>query len=827
MEVVLSGDHMSPQAAAAFVFLGLALLLLDWETRTGIRPAQYGALIAGAIGLITLLGYLYSVPSLYETGPYPPVSLHESIALLLLAAAVLAARPDKGMLRVTTSDSAGGFLARSAPAAVIGLPMVVGWLTLTGQRFGWYDGAAGVSIFVFMTIAFFSILIFRVARTLDGADMQRTRAEEQLRLRARQRAAVAELSQRALSGAESLTLTEEGVRMIVDALGVSGGEFLEVEDGGSLVVKVGFGPGSNPGARIDPSSLSGRVLSSGQSTMIENLEQDHRAQDPRLEAQGAVSAALAPVHSATRGYGVLAVYATERRTFTEEDVHLLQTVASILAAAHDRAIGERALRLSEQKFSGLFRSSPDAIAVVALSDGRLQEVNEGFLQMTGFSREDVLGYRLGELSLWSDSSGPVATIESRASVRNLELQLTTRTGETRVGLCSTEIVTLAGEPCMLMVVRDISERKRVQAAIQDANERLARWVNELEARGREISILSEMGDLLQSCLTPDEACRITVKVAQQLLPGSSGAICMFAEGGGLLEAAAVWGGLSTDEAIFTPQECWALRRGRPHAASDPESGLLCAHVRQSQARTYLCVPMIAQSEALGVLHVRQADEAFPGETPPVWLSEPKQRLVVAIADHTALALANLRLRETLRTQSIRDQLTGLHNRRFMQEALERELLRARRAQWPIGLLMLDLDGFKAVNDTHGHDAGDEVLKAVSRLFQNRLRAADIICRYGGEEFVLVLPQMTLQATIDRAEEICAGVRGLGVAYRDRKLAPISVSIGVVAFPEHGGRITDLLQAADAALYRAKARGGDCVELGIPTAPFGSDREVRH
>jgi diguanylate cyclase (GGDEF)-like protein/PAS domain S-box-containing protein len=561
--------------------------------------------------------------------------------------------------------------------------------------------------------------------------------------------------------------------------------------------------------------------------VIEDLQQDHRAQEPRLEAQGIVSVALAPVHSMARGYGVLAVYTTERRSFAEGDVHLLQTVATLLAAARDRALGERALRLSEQKFSGLFRSSPDAIAVVTLADGRLQEVNDGFLDLTGFGRDEVIGHRIGELSLWSDSSGPVGTVEARASVRNIELQFTTKSGEPRVGLCSTELVTLAGEPCMLMVVRDISERKRVQAAIQDANERLARWVNELEARGREISILSEMGDLLQSCLTPDEACRITVKVAQQLLPGSSGAICMFAEGGGLLEAAAVWGGLSTDEAIFTPQECWALRRGRPHAASDPESGLLCAHVRQSQARTYLCVPMIAQSEALGVLHVRQADEAFAGEAPPVWLSEPKQRLVVAIADHTALALANLRLRETLRTQSIRDQLTGLHNRRFMQEALERELLRARRAQWPIGLLLLDLDGFKSVNDTHGHDAGDEVLKAVSRLFQARLRAADIICRYGGEEFVLVLPQMTLQATIERAEEICAGVRGLGVAYRDRKLDPVSVSVGVVAFPDHGVRITDLLQAADAALYRAKARGGDCVELGVPIAPFGTDREVRH
>jgi diguanylate cyclase (GGDEF)-like protein len=215
-----------------------------------------------------------------------------------------------------------------------------------------------------------------------------------------------------------------------------------------------------------------------------------------------------------------------------------------------------------------------------------------------------------------------------------------------------------------------------------------------------------------------------------------------------------------------------------------------------------------------VLHVRQVDEVFSGETMTAWLGEPKQRLVVAIADHTALALANLRLRDTLRSQSIRDQLTGLHNRRYMHEVLEREMLRARRGHWSIGLLLLDLDHFKVINDTHGHDAGDEVLKGVGRLFQERLRADDIVCRYGGEEFVLVLPQMTLPATMERAEEIRGAVTQWSVTYRDRSIGPVSVSIGVSAFPEHGKTIATLLEAADAALYRAKARGRNCVEQAV-------------
>jgi diguanylate cyclase (GGDEF)-like protein len=234
--------------------------------------------------------------------------------------------------------------------------------------------------------------------------------------------------------------------------------------------------------------------------------------------------------------------------------------------------------------------------------------------------------------------------------------------------------------------------------------------------------------------------------------------------------------------------------------------------------------MVAQSEAVGLLHVRRAEEARPSETNTAWLSEPKQRLVVAMADHTALALANLRLRDTLRSQSIRDPLTGLHNRRSLEETLERELLRARRAEWPVGLLMLDLDKFKAINDTFGHDAGDEVLKGVAHVLQTRLRGTDLVCRYGGEEFVIVLPQLSLAGTLERGDNIRRMVKGLTLSHRTRSLGRVSVSIGAASFPEHGGTLGDLLEAADAALYRAKAKGGDAVEVavateGVPSLPF--------
>jgi diguanylate cyclase (GGDEF)-like protein/PAS domain S-box-containing protein len=640
------------------------------------------------------------------------------------------------------------------------------------------------------------------AGVLDRADARRWSSELALRWEARQAGAVAELSVHALSGADPGLLREEAVRLLTDALRAGAVEYVEADAGGRRL------PVPDP-------STSGTDSQGGW-----------------IQERSGTCGAFVPVGGAARRWGVLAAYAEAPRCFTDGDLRLLHAVAGVLGKASDRAAADQALRLSEQKFAGLFRSSPDAVAVLGVPDGRLQEVNDGFVELTGFSAEECAGVELGRLGPWHDAPVLLRTIDERTAVRNLETPLVTRSGETRVVLCSTEPVALGGKPSLLLVMRDISDRKRVQSAIQEANDRLSRWVNELEDRGREISLLSEMGDLLQSCATPDEAGRITVKVAQQLLPGSSGALCLFSRGGGLLEAVASWGGLGGEESVFAPQECWALRRGRPHAVSDPESGLLCAHVRHPQARTYLCVPMVAQSEAIGVLHVRRPDEAYPGDTSAAWLSEPKQRLVVAMADHTALALANLRLRDTLRSQSVRDPLTGLHNRRYLEETLERELLRARRAEWPVGVLMLDLDKFKAINDTFGHDAGDEVLKAVAHVLQTRLRGTDLVCRYGGEEFVIVLPQTALPGTLERGDDIRRLVRGLTLSHRTRALGRVSVSVGAASFPEHGDTMGELLKAADAALYRVKAKGGDVVEAasameGMPSLPFTNVRPGDH
>jgi diguanylate cyclase (GGDEF)-like protein len=186
-------------------------------------------------------------------------------------------------------------------------------------------------------------------------------------------------------------------------------------------------------------------------------------------------------------------------------------------------------------------------------------------------------------------------------------------------------------------------------------------------------------------------------------------------------------------------------------------------------------------------------------------------LATAVAEELGLALANLRVRDTLHEQSIRDPLTGLYNRRFLEEFLLRELARADRKKHPLSIITMDIDHFKRINDTLGHGAGDIVLRRVGLLLQGFVRQSDIACRVGGEEFSVLLPEASMQIATQRAENIRRAVQELKLKYEEHTLAAITISLGVAAFPDHGTTPAALLHAADQALYDAKYRGRDRVE----------------
>jgi diguanylate cyclase (GGDEF)-like protein len=184
---------------------------------------------------------------------------------------------------------------------------------------------------------------------------------------------------------------------------------------------------------------------------------------------------------------------------------------------------------------------------------------------------------------------------------------------------------------------------------------------------------------------------------------------------------------------------------------------------------------------------------------------------VAIAENLALSLANLKLWETLQNQAIRDPLTGLYNRRYLEETMDREIHRSRRLKAPLGVVMMDLDHFKDFNDSFGHGAGDALLSALAHVITAGIRTEDIACRYGGEEFLLVIPGASLATALERAEKVRQAVKALQVKYQGRFLKSTTISLGVAIFPDHGQTAEEVITAADAALYRAKQAGRDRVE----------------
>ncbi len=362
------------------------------------------------------------------------------------------------------------------------------------------------------------------------------------------------------------------------------------------------------------------------------------------------------------------------------------------------------------------------------------------------------------------------------------------------------------------VCTDITERKRAEESLRQLNEQLTINMRVVERRAHDMAMLNRLGELLQVCRSVEEAYTVVANIAPELFPGISGALYMINASQNLVESAATWGGFPAQARPFTPDDCWALRRGRMHIHDANQSGLRCAHALNFSSDDYLCVPMMSQNGPLGLLHLCFATPV--GESYPLAhdARDALYQLATTAAEHISLALTNLNLRATLRQQAIRDPLTNLFNRRYMEESLERELSRAMRKSSSLGIVMLDLDHFKHFNDTFGHAAGDTVLRELGVFLQANIRAEDIACRYGGEEFTLILPESSLEDTYRRAEQIREGVRRMKVQHRNESLGSVTLSLGVAAFPNHGETPDTILYAADLALYRAKTTGRDRVVI---------------
>ncbi|HEY3177240.1 MAG TPA: PAS domain S-box protein [Candidatus Polarisedimenticolia bacterium] len=504
----------------------------------------------------------------------------------------------------------------------------------------------------------------------------------------------------------------------------------------------------------------------------------------------------------------------------------LETEGGLLVTAAIRDITRRKrAEESMQRLASIVESTE--VAVVGLDlQGTITSWNPGAEKLYRCSEEEVLGKPIAitippnrkeefEEILQKLRMGESAQTETQRLCKDgslVDVQVTHSPIRDAAGK-------LVGFSCVL---RDITLSKRAEQERQ-TNEILKMQVEELAHSTQELSTLNEMGEMLRAAENLDEACPILPRFLRELFPSDSGALYIIRSSRNLLESAARWGESPPTEEFLHPNDCWSLRRGEVHRVESADEGIVCKHVKLPLNGSSLCVPIIARGETVGMVHLVGEDKPQPSSDKEQTLhrTEYRERLARAAGQQIGLALLNVRLQETLRTQATSDPLTGLFNRRYLEEAFPREVHRASRRNGKLGLLMIDLDHFKQFNDRFGHAAGDAVLRDLALFLRRHSRAEEILCRYGGEEFVLLLVDCSLKDAMNRAEQIRADVKKQSWSFEGRSVGTVSLSIGIAFIPDHAKSMDDLLRAADSALYRAKKEGRDRIVV-MPSAEAIND-----
>ena len=449
----------------------------------------------------------------------------------------------------------------------------------------------------------------------------------------------------------------------------------------------------------------------------------------------------------------------------------------------------------------VFDNSADGIGIVD-HRGIFTKWNKAAAEIFGYNSEDLIGKPA--FNLYSDRNElekMLNKLHQEGFVRNYEIDMKRKDGS--IITCSLSVKLLYNNDKKILgsvtVARDLTETRNTLANLKLVNEKLQNSIIESDHRNRQMAMIQEMGDVFQVCQSLEEIYDAIGHFAAKFFPGFAGGLYTRNNSKNLFERVATWGEPPPQELAFGQDECWALRKSRVNLVDSATSLLRCRHVSSPFSFGYFCVPLSAQGESLGILHL---EKVSPDEEGQMYAAS---RLASTVAEGMALALANIKLREILRDQAIRDPLTGLFNRRYMIETFERELARAQRHGDSLGVIMMDLDKFKNFNDSFGHDMGDKLLTTFGHFIKDTIRKEDVACRWGGEEFVLILPGASLSTSIERAEEIRSRTKQLqvptGTPHR-----PVTLSLGIAVYPENGSTTDDLLKAADTALYRAK-RGG--------------------
>ena len=486
--------------------------------------------------------------------------------------------------------------------------------------------------------------------------------------------------------------------------------------------------------------------------------------------------------------------------------------ALLVGLARHRALSARLDRALQQQTAIVDNAT---VGIELIRNRRIESCNLGMAEMLGYSVSELCGSStrikyLSDAAYAELGASAYAVLQAGRSWIG-DVEWVRKDGEhiwCRLHGKSVE----PGQPenGSIWVSYDITAQKRADAALIEANKGLERSLAQIERTHQDFTQLSAFSSYLQACPDLEAALACIAGFAPQLFTGSAGAVYLLDETRQQLVQRVRWGLSAQVRLQFPPGECWALRRGQPNRMETGRNALPCPHLctEHAQPEAAICLPLTAQASAFGLVYLEphSADMADGADL--------RYRLALAWAEDIGLALANLRLRDTLRQQSIRDPLTGLFNRRHMNDVIGREFARARREGSQVAVALVDIDHFKRINDRHGHDVGDLVLVQVAHTIEAQVRQGDIVCRFGGEEFVVILPDITQESALERAEQVRAAVAALDFRGGDPPVGQVTVSLGVAMYPQHGDKEGELVRAADAALYRAKESGRDRVMLAM-------------
>jgi diguanylate cyclase (GGDEF)-like protein len=367
----------------------------------------------------------------------------------------------------------------------------------------------------------------------------------------------------------------------------------------------------------------------------------------------------------------------------------------------------------------------------------------------------------------------------------------------------------------LYVLMRLEIRHRAQAAaqMQDYGNRMKQAADDVKRERNQVAKLNDASQFLQACSSTEEIGAIASTIIAPFFNGFDGALYVFGASRNQLTRISSWG--SELPRTIAANQCWGLRRGQAHEHDAVDSLPACEHFGGLDAPATLCVPLSANGAVLGLL-VLKTQSLLPHDDENANLQKART-IATLVARQLGLSLSNLRLQDTLKDQSIRDPLTALFNRRYLEIVAEKELALAHRHGRSMAVIMLDVDHFKKFNDVYGHAAGDAALVSVAGYISRNLREGDWAFRYGGEEFIILMRETSVEAALAKAESLCSGIAAVPLALGSTQLPNVTASLGVAIYPSNGGTLEDLLQSADEALYASKHAGRNTVTCAIKVA----------